>query len=147
MKRDEKLPTLADFPHRAPIQTRWSDNDAYGHVNNVIYYSYFDTLINAWLTAEGGLDVAKGTVIGLCVESGCRYVAPATYPEPLEGGLRVAHLGRSSVRYELGIFRDGELCAFGHFVHVFVDREQRRPTDLPASMRACLQRLVVQAGP
>lgn len=146
MKRDEKLPALADFLHRAPIQTRWSDNDAYGHVNNVIYYSYFDTLINAWLTAEGGLDVAKGAVIGLCVESGCRYLAPATYPEALEGGLRVAHLGRSSVRYELGIFRAGELCAFGHFVHVFVDREQRRPTDIPAPMRACLQRLSVQAA-
>lgn len=141
MKRDEPLPKLEDFPHRAPIQTRWADNDAYGHVNNVIYYSYFDTLINAWLTAEGGLDVEKGAVIGLCVESGCRYVAPAAYPTPLLGGLRVAHLGRSSVRYELAIFKDQQLCAFGHFVHVFVDRETRRPTDLPQPMRACLERL------
>ena len=141
MKRDEALPTRSDFVHHAPIQTRWSDNDAYGHINNVIYYSYFDTLINAWLTAEGGLDVARGSVIGLCVESGCRYLAPATYPEALEGGLRVAHLGRSSVRYELGVFRGAALCAFGHFVHVFVYREQRRPVDIPASIRASLERL------
>ena len=143
MKRDEALPTLAEFVHRAPIQTRWSDNDAYGHINNVIYYSYFDTLINAWLTSEGGLEVSKGAVIGLCVESGCRYLAPASYPEALQGGLRVAHLGRSSVRYELGIFRGELLCAFGHFVHVFVDREQRKPRDIPAPMRTCLERLKV----
>lgn len=121
----EPLPTLAEFIHRAPIQTRWSDNDAYGHVNNVIYYLYFDTLINAWLTAEGGLDVAAGPVIGVCVESGCRY------------------LGRSSVRYELGIFRGEQLCAHGHFVHVFVDRESRRPTDIPPALRGCLERLKV----
>ena len=145
MKRDEVLPTLKDYVHRAPIQTRWSDNDAYGHVNNVIYYSYFDTLINAWLMAEGELDMAKGPVIGLCVESGCRYLAPAAYPDALEGGLRVAHLGRSSVRYELGVFRAGALCAFGHFVHVFVDRDQRKPAEIPVQLRACLERLRLEA--
>ena len=131
----------SDFLHLAPIQTRWNDNDAYGHVNNVVYYAYFDTLINAWLTAEGGLDVANGPVIGVCVESGCRYVSAAAYPETLEGGLKVAHLGRSSVRYELGIFRGQTLCAHGFFVHVFVDREHRRPTEIPPALRGCLQRL------
>ena len=98
-------PTRERYPHRSPIQTRWADNDAYGHVNNVVYYAYFDALINAWLIAEGGLDVALGSFIGVCAESGCQYVTAAAYPEALEGGLRVAHLGRSSVRYEVGIFR------------------------------------------
>ena len=142
MKPTLARPSLADFAHRAPIQTRWSDNDVYGHVNNVIYYSYFDTVINAWLTQEGGLDIAHGEVIGLCVESQCHFVAPAAYPDALQAGLKVAHLGRSSVRYELGIFRDEALCAFGHFVHVFVDRAGRRPAELPPPLRACLERLV-----
>jgi acyl-CoA thioester hydrolase len=123
------------------------DNDAYGHVNNVVYYSYFDTVINAWLIGEGGLDVERGEVIGLCVESMCRFVAPASYPEPLEAGLKVAHLGRSSVRYELGIFQRGALCAHGHFVHVFVDRTTRRPAELPAALRGCLERLRVRDVP
>lgn len=134
-------PTRERYPHRSPIQTRWADNDAYGHVNNVVYYAYFDTLINAWLTAEGGLDVAAGPVIGVCVESGCQYVTAAAYPEALEGGLRVAHLGRSSVRYELGVFRGETLCAHGFFVHVFVDRQTRKPVEIPGHLRACLERL------
>lgn len=136
-------PTHADYVHFAPIQTRWNDNDVYGHVNNVVYYAYFDTVINAWLVREGGLDVANGAVIGLCVESRCAYVAAASYPEPLEAGMRVGTLGRTSVRYELGIFREGgELCAHGHFVHVFVDRATRRPTPPPERLRAALERLV-----
>jgi acyl-CoA thioester hydrolase len=127
-----------------PIQTRWKDNDVYGHVNNVEYYSYFDTAINAWLIREGGLDIERGEVIGLCVESHCEYRAALTFPETIEVGLRVGKLGRSSVRYELGIFRTGddEPAAEGHFVHVFVDRENRRPIPIPAGIRAALERLV-----
>ncbi len=133
-----------DFAHRLPIQTRWSDNDVYGHVNNVVYYSYFDTVINEVLIARGGLDPQAGEVIGLCVESGCRYLAPAAYPDALEAGLRVTKLGRSSVRYEVAIFREGrdEPCAAGFFVHVFVDRATRRPTPVPERLRAALEPLV-----
>lgn len=119
------------------------DNDVYGHVNNVVYYAYFDTVVNAFLVAEGGLDPDHGAVIGLCVESGCTYLHPLRFPDELEGGLRVASLGRSSVRYELGIFRAGEdqASAQGYFVHVFVDRARRRPVDIPPPMRSALQRL------
>ena len=139
----DAAPTRADYPHTQRIDTRWMDNDAYGHVNNVVYYSYFDTVINRVLIADGGLDPATSEAIGLCVESGCRYVAPASYPEALDVMLRVAHLGRSSVRYELGVFRADrdELVAHGHFVHVFVDRSTRRPTPLPERLRATLERL------
>ncbi|MEZ4390216.1 MAG: thioesterase family protein [Polyangiales bacterium] len=141
--RDEALPTRDGYAHFDRIETRWADNDVYGHVNNVVYYAYFDTVINRVLTAAG-LDPATSPVIGLCVESGCRYVAPATYPETLDAGLRVAKLGRSSVRYELGIFRDETLCAFGHFVHVFVDRASRRPAPLPEAIRAALEPMLRQ---
>ena len=143
MKR-EPAPRRGEYLWFLPIQTRWMDNDVYGHVNNVVYYAYFDSIINRYLLAEGGLDLHAGSVIGLCVESQCRYLAPAAYPEDLEGGLRVGKLGQSSVRYELGIFRGGsaEPCAHGHFVHVFVDRETRRPHPIPERMRAALQRLL-----
>ncbi|MBX7165859.1 MAG: acyl-CoA thioesterase [Pirellulales bacterium] len=136
--------TLAHYAHRLPIPTRWLDNDVYGHVNNVVFYAYFDTVINEYLIRAGGLDLQEGAAIGLCVESQCRYFAPARFPEPLVAGLRVAHLGRSSVRYEIGIFREGESrpLAEGHFVHVFVERTARRPTSIPASIRAALQALV-----
>ncbi len=136
-------PTRADYAWFLPIPTRWMDNDVYGHVNNVVFYAYFDTIINRWLIDEGGLDIHGGAVIGLCVESQCRYLAPAAYPEVLDGALRVGHLGRSSVRYEIGIFRAGaeEPCAFGHFVHVFVDRASRRATAMPDKMRAALERI------
>ena len=125
------------------IPTRWMDNDVYGHVNNVVYYSYFDTVVNAFLVHEGGLDIESGPVIGLCVESHCRYLASVAFPDVLDAGLRVARIGRSSVRYEVGIFRAGEktAAAQGHFVHVFVDRATRRPVDLPDRMRAALTRL------
>lgn len=139
--RDDALPTRADYSRFDRVETRWADNDVYGHVNNVVYYAYFDTVINRVLTAAG-LDPAQSPVIGLCVESGCRYVAPAAYPEVLDAGLRVAKLGRSSVRYEIGIFRAETLCAFGHFVHVFVDRASRRPAPLPEAIRAALEGLV-----
>ena len=125
------------------IPTRWMDNDVYGHVNNVVYYSYFDTVVNAFLVYEGGLDIESGPVIGLCVESHCRYLAPVAFPDLLDAGLRVAKLGRSSVRYEVGIFRVGERSASaqGHFVHVFVDRNTRRPALLPERIRTALARL------
>jgi len=128
-----------DFPHLAPIQTRWDDNDVYGHVNNVIYYAYFDTVINRYLI-DHGLDI-EGAVIGVCVESGCRYLREIAFPEPIEAGLRVASLGKSSVRYEIGIFRGDELCALGHFVHVFVDSASRKPVEIPETIRAGLSAL------
>jgi acyl-CoA thioester hydrolase len=135
------------YPHRLPIQTRWKDNDVYGHVNNVEYYSYFDTAINAWLIREGGLDIERGEIIGLCVESHCEFRAALTFPEVIEVGLRVGRLGKSSVRYELAIFREGgdEVTAEGHFVHVFVDRENRRPQPIPPQLRGALERLQVPA--
>ncbi len=128
-----------------PIGTRWMDNDQYGHVNNVVYYSYFDTAVNGFLMERGLLDPAGGNSIGLVVETGCQYFASAAFPNPLEAGLRVARLGNSSVRYEVGIFRVGrdEAIAEGHFVHVYVDRVTRRPTPLPAELRAALSELVV----
>jgi acyl-CoA thioester hydrolase len=126
-----------------PLTTRWMDNDVYGHVNNVVYYSYFDSVVNTYLIAEGGLDIAAGPVIGVCVESHCQYLAPVAFPETLEAGLRVAHLGRSSVRYEVGIFRTGApvAAAQGHFIHVFVDRLTRHPVELPPELRRAVERL------
>ena len=139
-------PTRASYLLFQPIQTRWNDNDVYGHVNNVVYYAYFDTIINRVLV-DAGLDIARGEAIGLCVESQCRYLAPAAYPDALEGGLAVSKLGRSSVRYDIGIFRAGSdrLCAHGSFVHVFVDRATRRPTPIPPPLRAALEKLVFVA--
>jgi acyl-CoA thioester hydrolase len=130
-----------------PISTRWMDNDVYGHVNNVVYYAYFDTVVNGYLIAEGGLDFTDGPVIGLCVESYCRYLAPVAFPDALEAGLRVAHVGRSSVRYEIGIFQNEapSASAQGHFVHVYVDRVTRRPVELPPLLRRAVER--VSASP
>ena len=131
------------YPHVLSIPTRWMDNDVYGHVNNVQYYSYFDTVINRWLITEGGLDIHDGSVIGLCAESHCAYHAPLSFPDVVHAGLRVGRLGRSSVRYEIALFRgdDEEPVAAGWFVHVFVDRAQRRPVEIPAAVRAALERL------
>ena len=133
------------YPHRLSIPTRWLDNDIYGHVNNVVYYAYFDTVINEYLIREGGLDIARGEAIGVCAESQCRYLGEFTFPETIEAGLRVAHLGNSSVRYEIGLFRQGEdkPAAQGHFVHVFVDRAQDKPTAIPEKIRACLEKLIL----
>jgi acyl-CoA thioester hydrolase len=133
--------TTADFAHVSVLPTRWKDNDVYGHVNNVEYYSFFDTVINAWLIREGGLDIHAGRVIGLCAESHCAFKAPLTFPDEVQAGLRVGHLGRTSVRYEIGLFRDGAPVAEGWFVHVFVDRETRRPEEMPEQLRASLERL------
>ena len=137
------LPRRADFPHFLAIPTRWMDNDVYGHVNNVVYYSYFDTVINEYLIREGGLDIHDGQAIGYCVESNCRYLAPLGFPEVLDAGLRVAHLGKTSVRYEIDIFPQGETtpAAVGWFVHVFVAREDDRPTPIPPRLRDCMERL------
>ena len=133
----------ADFSRVHRITTRWDDNDAYGHVNNVRYYAFFDTAINDWLVREGGLDIQGGDVIGLCAESHCTFAAALAFPDDVEVGLRVGHLGRTSVRYELGVFAAGveEPAADGWFVHVFVDRATRRPAEPPARLRAALERL------
>ena len=133
----------AGYPHFQPITTRWKDNDVYGHVNNVEYYSYFDTVINEYLIAEGGLDIFAGDTIGLCAESHCAFLGPLAFPGVVEAGLRVGTLGRSSVRYEIALRERGagELAAEGWFVHVFVDRTTRRPAEIPARLRAALELL------
>jgi acyl-CoA thioester hydrolase len=141
---DRAPPTRrSDFPYWMPVATRWHDNDIYGHVNNVVYYSYFDTLVNAHAIAQGAFDLHGAPVIGLVVESGCRYHAPLTFPEAIDAGLRVARLGRSSVTYRIGLFSAGSdsAAADGHFTHVMVDRATRRPVDVPAPLRAALDRL------
>ncbi|EFK95407.1 thioesterase superfamily protein [sediment metagenome] len=135
------------YRHFMPIQTRWADNDAYGHINNVVYYGWFDTAVNGYLIEAGALDIHAGTVIGLVIETRCNYFASLAFPQKVEAGLRVAHLGRSSVRYEVGLFAQGapETAAAGHFIHVYVDRESRRPVELPDALRAALQPLIATA--
>ena len=139
-------PFIEDYPHVTAITTRWMDNDAYGHVNNVVYYSWFDSVVNAFLVHAGVLDIEHGTVIGLVVETHCNYFRSVAFPETIRAALRVAHLGRSSVRYEVAIFndKDSAACAAGHFVHVYVDRITRRPSELPDKLRAALQPLLVK---
>jgi len=139
----EAKPRRGDYKHFLAIPTRWMDNDVYGHVNNVVYYSYFDTVVNEYLVGAGVLDIERSRVIGLVVETMCRYFQPLAFPEVVEAGLRVARLGRSSVRYEIGIFRRGEEepAAIGHFVHVYVDRDSRRPVEIPESLRRALEQI------
>jgi acyl-CoA thioester hydrolase len=141
-------PRRADYPHLQSITTRWIDNDAYGHVNNVVYFSYFDSVVNTYLIGCGALDPQRSPVIGYVVETGCRYFAPLTYPETVTAGLRVARIGRSSVRFELAIFGEGgdSAAAEGHFVHVYVDRESQRPVELPPGLRAALEPLQAAAA-
>lgn len=140
---EQQDPTRADYPVFRAITTRWMDNDLYGHVNNVVYYSYFDTAVNAYLIEAGGLDIHLGEVVGFVVDSRCTYRQPVAFPETLETGLRVDRLGTSSVSYGVGIFRTGETnpSAFGQFVHVFVNRETNRSTPIPAPIREALERL------
>jgi acyl-CoA thioester hydrolase len=135
--------TRADFPHFLSIATRWSDNDVYGHVNNVVYYSYFDTVVNEYLIRHGALDPEAGPVIGLVVETQCSYFASLAFPERIEAGLRVTKLGTTSVRYEVAIFSANadSPAAQGHFVHVYVDRATRRPVPLPDTLLAALKPL------
>jgi acyl-CoA thioester hydrolase len=127
------------------IPTRWMDNDAYGHVNNVAYYSYFDTAVNEHLIRAGGLDIHASPTIGIVVETACRFHKSLSFPEVVDAGLRVARLGNTSVTYEIGLFGQGDdqPAASGHFVHVWVDRASRRPTTIPAAIRAALQPLLM----
>ncbi|TCT01109.1 acyl-CoA thioesterase [Paralcaligenes ureilyticus] len=130
-----------DFTYCRPIATRWSDNDVYGHVNNVTYLSYFDSIVNRYLIDAGVLNIESGEVIGLVVETGCHYFSPIAFPDNIDAAFKVAHLGNSSVRYEVGIFKEGEplSAAHGHFVHVYVDRKSRRPVPLPPALRKALE--------
>ncbi|HEY5710253.1 MAG TPA: thioesterase family protein [Allosphingosinicella sp.] len=136
------------YPVWRAVTTRWADNDAYGHINNVVHYSWFDTAVNAWLIEAGLLDVAAGDPIGLVVETGCRYARSLTYPEDVEVGLGVEHLGSSSVRYRIGVFAKGDdaPAAEGHFVHVYVGRATRRPAPLPEAWRTRLEAIRLRDG-
>jgi acyl-CoA thioester hydrolase len=142
----DMIETRGRFRHLSAIDTRWMDNDAYGHVNNVVYYSFFDTAVNRWLVEQGVLDIASSPAIGLVVETACRYAKPITFPDRVTAGIRVAHLGRSSVRYEIGLFRndDEAAAAVGHFVHVYVDRASRTSTPIPQATREALETLRVR---
>ncbi len=139
---------LNAFPHHMALQTRWADNDIYGHVNNVAYYSYFDTVVNTTLIEAGVLDIQGGDVIGLVVETGCRYAKSLSYPDRLTIGVGVEKLGRSSVVYRLGVAREGEkdTAAEGRFVHVYVDRASRKPAELPAELRQFLSQLLLDSS-
>jgi acyl-CoA thioester hydrolase len=144
MSNDRVTPeSRVDYHWFTPITTRWHDNDLYGHVNNVTYYAFFDSVANRFLIEEGGLDIHAGAEIGLVVNSGCNYFAPLAFPEPLQGGLRVNRLGNSSVEYGIAIFREGEnrAAAQGHFVHVFVNRDSRKACAIPETVRNALARL------
>jgi acyl-CoA thioester hydrolase len=134
----------ADYVAFRPITTRWMDNDAYGHVNNVIYYAFFDTAVNQLMIEAGVLDVRSSTAIGLVIETQCRYAKSIAFPDRVTAGVRVANMGGSSVRFEIGLFAndDDEVAGEGHFVHVYVDRQTRRPTPIPPPTRAFLQTLV-----
>ncbi len=131
----------SSFPHFLAITLRWKDNDVYGHVNNVEYYSFFDTVINDFLIRVGGLDIHRGDVIGLCVDSQCTFKQPLEFPGTVDAGLRAGKVGNSSVRYDIGLFREGasEPAATGRFVHVFVGREDRRPVPVPDRIREALE--------
>lgn len=136
-------PLRSDYPYLQPVTTRWHDNDIYGHVNNVTYYSYFDSAVNTYLIEQGGLDIHDGNVVGFVVSSACDYFASIAFPDRIEIGLRVGKLGNSSVQYELAVFKDGveDACAAGRFVHVFVDRASNRPVSIPEPLRSALARL------
>ena len=136
-------PLRAAYPFHTPITTRWSDNDIYGHINNVAYYSFFDSAANRYLIEHGGLDIHAAGVIGVVVESKCQYHAPLAYPEPITAGVRVDRLGNRAVTYGIAIFdaRDERAAAHGHFVHVFVDRASRAPVAIPERLRAALARI------
>ena len=143
------IPGRSDFPHFLPIATRWMDNDSYGHVNNVVYYSYFDTVVNEHLIRAAGLDIRTSPVIGLVVETRCTFHRSLSFPETVDAGLAVRALGRTSVTYAIGLFRQGDAqaAAVGHFVHVWVDRATDRPVPVPDGVRAALAPLLVTKDP
>lgn len=143
MSQDLKTLTRSDFAHFMAIPTRWMDNDVYGHVNNVNYYSYFDTVVNQYLIEHGVLDIQNSPVVGLVVQTGCSYFSSIAFPDLVHAGLRVTKLGNSSVRYEVGLFKneDQQVSAAGHFIHVYVDRATQRPVSLPEPLRAVLQQI------
>ncbi|MCW5658827.1 MAG: acyl-CoA thioesterase [Burkholderiaceae bacterium] len=136
------------YPFFTRITTRWMDNDVYGHINNVVYYSFFDTAVNSYLIERGALDIHAGAVIGLVVETHCNFFAPLQFPQFVEAGVRVARVGTSSVRYEIGLFADDvpSCAASGHFVHVYVDRQTRRPATLPSALLQALAPLRVDVA-
>ena len=139
------IPTRDDYGAFYPVTTRWEDNDIYGHVNNVVYYAYFDTAANNYLIEEGGLVLPDAPIVGFVVNSGCEYHSPIMYPDKIEAGVRVDRLGRSSVQYGIGIFKQGEstAVAHGHFVHVFVERATNQSVPIPEQARAALERILV----
>lgn len=137
-------PRRSNFAYLHPVTTRWHDNDVYGHINNVVYYAFFDSAVNTWLIEQGGLDIHNGEQVAFVVSSGCDYFAPIAFPDAIEVGVRVAKLGNSSVHYELGVFREGHesACAVGRFVHVFVERRSNKACAIPEGPRAALTRLL-----
>jgi acyl-CoA thioester hydrolase len=137
--------TRTDYRHFGLITTRWMDNDAYAHVNNVVYYAWFDTVVNQYLIERGVLDIRQGSTVGLVVETACNYFSPIAFPDQVHAGLRVRHVGTSSVRYEVGLFRNQSLqaSAQGHFVHVYVDRVSQRPLPIAPALREALQPLII----
>jgi acyl-CoA thioester hydrolase len=143
MSDSSATPTRTDFPAIRAISTRWADNDVYGHVNNVVYYSFFDTAVNGWLIEATGTDIRELPTIGLVVETSCRFLAPLSFPDPVFAGLALDRLGRTSVVYRIGLFRAEETTpvAVGRFVHVYVDRRTRTPTPVPDPIRAALAKL------
>lgn len=143
MARSEAISTRDAYSYLSSISTRWHDNDVYGHVNNVVYYAYFDTVVNEYLIHQAGLDIHHGNVIGLVVESMCRYHRPLAFPGAVTAGVRVGRLGNTSAQYDIALFNGGEAMAAaeGHFVHVYVDRTTRRPAAIPPRMREALTRL------
>lgn len=134
-----------NYPHFLAIPTRWMDNDIYGHVNNVLYYSYVDTVANEYLIRHGGLDIHNDPIVGVAVESHCNFFKQLAFPEVIEAGLRVGHLGNSSVRYEIGLFsgQSETASAAAHFIHVFVERATNKPVPIPLKLRRCLQKIAV----
>lgn len=135
------------YPHFVTLTTRWSDNDAYRHINNVVYYSFFDTAVNQYMLTERVLDLDGGTTVSLVVDTACTYFSPISYPDCVHCGLRVVHLGSSSVRYEIGVFRNHDplAAARGHYVHVCCDRVTMKPVPMPAPLKAALGKLMPRA--
>ena len=140
------IETRDNYKYFHPIQTRWNDNDIYGHVNNVVYYAYFDTAVNMFMVNNAGFDPHEATIVGICPETHCNYHKPVAYPDKLEAGLRIGLLGNSSVRYEIAIFiaGDREAAATGYFVHVFVDRTTRKPRAIPATIRTAMKAILLK---